>query len=90
MDMHLSRHYAVGVPIEYPDQYTLEKNEVGVDILSDCNCRGFSRSNCPKTTALPVLLSQQEQKIWDESEPIHDQNTELVQAILAKYGFTEV
>lgn len=65
-------------------------SKVGVDILSDCNCRGFSRTSCPKTAPPPVLLSREEQKIWDESEPIHDQNTELVQAILAKYGFTEV
>ena len=48
------------------------------------------RNNCPKLTTPANLLSNEERKLWDESEVIQNQNTELVQAILARYGFTEV
>jgi hypothetical protein len=50
----------------------------------------FDRMNCPKLTPPAILLSDEEQKIWEQAEVIQEKNTELVEAILARYGFTEV
>ncbi len=50
----------------------------------------FDRTNCPKLTPPSILLSNEEHKIWEQSEAIQDKNIELVEAILARYGFTEV
>jgi hypothetical protein len=50
----------------------------------------FPRTNCPKVTPPSILLSDEERKIWEQSEAIQDKNRELIEAILSRYGFTEV
>jgi len=47
------------------------------------------RTNCPKVTSSSILLSDEENKIWEQAEAIQDNNTELVEAILSRYGFTD-
>jgi hypothetical protein len=50
----------------------------------------FHRTNCPKINTPSILLSDEERQIWEQSEAIQDKDTEFIQAILARYGFTEV
>ena len=50
----------------------------------------FIRTNCPKVNPPTILLSDEERKIWEQAEVINEKNTELVEAILSRYGFTEV
>lgn len=48
------------------------------------------RTYCPKADTQSVLLSDKEQDMWEQSRAISDQDKELVDAILSRYGFTEV
>jgi hypothetical protein len=50
----------------------------------------FHRTNCPKATTPTNLLSDKERNIWEQSLTIQENDKELIEAILTRYGFTEV
>ncbi|CAF1196675.1 unnamed protein product [Rotaria sordida] len=49
----------------------------------------LSRKYCPKADTPSILLCDKEREIWEQSKTIQDNDKELVDAILSRYGFTE-
>ncbi|CAF3530129.1 unnamed protein product [Adineta steineri] len=48
-----------------------------------------SRINCPKVTTAAIQLPDKQRIIWEQSQAIQDKDKELLEVILARYGFTE-
>ncbi|UJR09003.1 hypothetical protein I4U23_013253 [Adineta vaga] len=48
-----------------------------------------SRTTCPKVNTVPVQLSNEDQKIWEQSQIIQEKDKDLIEALLTRYGFNE-
>jgi hypothetical protein len=65
-------------------------NEV-VDCLAlNSHTRFSCRKFCGKLNPPSVLLPDGESQIWEKSKVIEDEDKQLVEAILTRYGFDEV